>query len=74
METSFTLFLDRMYDPSVCPFCDGCSRDVQAVRHVVSLVCLISHIVKVLSLCEHIITIVVAMNNFLQEVLTTTAF
>lgn len=47
METSFTLFLDRMYDPSVCPFSDGCSRDdVQAVRHIVSLVCLISHIKK----------------------------
>jgi hypothetical protein len=44
METFFTLLLDRMYDPCVCPFCDGCSGDdIQTVRHIVSLVCLISH-------------------------------
>ena len=24
MDTLFTLLLDRMYDPCVCPFCDGC--------------------------------------------------
>jgi hypothetical protein len=40
----YTLLLDRMYDPCVCPFCDGCSGDdIQTVRHIVSLVCPISH-------------------------------
>lgn len=40
----FTLFLDRMYDLCVCPFCDGYSGgDIQTVRHIVPLVCPISH-------------------------------
>lgn len=44
METFFTLLLDRMCDPCVCPF-HGCSGDyiIQTVRHIVSLVRLVSH-------------------------------
>jgi hypothetical protein len=39
-----TLFVDKLYDPCVYPFFDGCSGDdIQAVRHMVS-VCLIIYI------------------------------
>jgi hypothetical protein len=44
MKTFFMLLLDRMYDLCVSPFFDGCGGDdIQTVRHIVSLVCLISH-------------------------------